>query len=43
MTDAIMKEAALEHSTDNLTVLIICFNNLEKYFRNNRKEEKSLF
>ena len=32
MTDSVVKESALEQSSDNLTVVIISFKSLERYF-----------
>jgi len=37
MTDSVVKESALEQSFDNLTVVIISFRSLEKYY-NDRPE-----
>jgi hypothetical protein len=42
MTDAVIKEAALEQSFDNLTVVILSFKSLETYY-NTRPEAQHLF
>ena len=42
MTDAVVKESALEKSTDNLTLVVIGFKNLQKYY-NDRPKAEHLF
>lgn len=42
MTDAVIKESALEQSYDNLTVVILSFKTLETYY-NDRPQAQHLF